>query len=360
MRMLIRNLIVAALLFLGIAPLLSQTKGRDGVKEAGTVQYTLPITVLHLEVETKFEEYKAGPYAKFASKYLGIDVATEDRVEYTIESVELIPYIEADPTINIFINLGTKKISAANFLELTNQGLVMWSDSYTGKSTKVRYPTMASNDLFVEALVTPGITHEESTLYKGVRGSSGIERATIKQSQIVEKGVEKRAEEAASHIFHLRTKKIEIITGDTDATFSGDALRAAIEELNRLEEEYLSLFIGKKSGGTRRVAFDVVPTASNERQIYVAFRMSESGGALPAENLSGRPIVLELSGNIGEIENFQLLQQPPKESIIYRRPISFNVKLTDGQERLLESRVPIYQLGKSLSFPLEIMVGKFK
>lgn len=45
-------------------------------------------------------------------------------------------------------------------------------------------------------------------------------------------------------ILSLRQQRINIITGNTDATFSGDALRAAVEEIGRLEEEYMSLFTG--------------------------------------------------------------------------------------------------------------------
>lgn len=360
MNTLYRNFTTIALLLLFAATLTAQSRGKDADQAAGVVQYTLPVTVLHLEVETKFESYQAGPYAKYALKYLGIEVALEDAISHSIESIELTPYIEADPTLNYFVNLGEKNRVAVNFFELTNQGLIMWADSYSGKSSKVLYPTLNGEDLFNEALVTPGTTLEEATLYKSVRSESGVERTTVKQSQTVIKGVEKRAEEAANQIFNLRKKKIQIITGDTDATFSGDALRAAVEELNRLEEEYLALFLGKKSSGIQKASFDVVPNQGNDRQIYIAFRLSERSGALPAGNLSGRPIVLELSGSFQEAEASKVNQTPVKGSILYRRPIMVTAKLSDGQQSLLESRVPIYQLGVVQTFSLESVVGKIK
>jgi hypothetical protein len=35
-----------------------------------------------------------------------------------------------------------------------------------------------------------------------------------------------------------------------------------------------------------------------------------------------------------------------------------NVKISDGQSTLLMSRVPIYQLGTTLSFPIDIATGR--
>ena len=39
----------------------------------GTVSYSLPQTTITIEVEAVREYFYAGPYAKFAQKYLGVD-----------------------------------------------------------------------------------------------------------------------------------------------------------------------------------------------------------------------------------------------------------------------------------------------
>ena len=324
---------------------------------AGAIVYSLPITTIHLVVEAEHQSFIAGPYARFAQKYLGVEAKTESGEYYKIKSIEMIPYIEADPSLNISLNLGNQRHASANFLEMINQGLIIWSDSYAGKEQKMYYPQLKSEEIFAKSVSAPNLANESSTLYRTVQTESGTERVAVRQSQTVERSLESKAEEVASQIFNLRAKRLNIITGDTDATFSGDAMRAAIEEINRLEDEYLALFFGKVKEDVQRASFDVIPVKNNERQIYIAFRISELVGLLPAGNLSGRPIVLELITEAGSTE-YSLGGATTKDAVLYRKPVMVNARLMDGQELLLQSRLPIYQLGTLLSFPINIATGR--
>ncbi len=324
---------------------------------AGAIVYSLPMTALNIRVEATRETFVAGPYARFAQKYLGVQAREESGDTYRITSVELIPYIEADPAVNIALNLGNSRNASANFLEMINQGLIMWSDSYAGKSQKLKFPNLSDNATHLRSMTTSNLTSEQSTLYRTVQTASGMQRVAVQQSQVVEKSPERRAEETAALIFKLRTKRMEIITGETDATFNGEALKAAVEEINRLENEYLDLFLGKTTTGTQTMSFDVVPRAGNEKQIYIAFRLSDTQGLLPSNNLSGRPVVLELtSDDIPSAVNIDITAG--RGRVVYRKPSVMNVRILDGQTVLLQSRVPVYQLGNLLSFPLDIATGR--
>ncbi|MFA5641610.1 MAG: DUF4831 family protein [Bacteroidales bacterium] len=352
------KILLALLVLLITSNLSSQILNPGDRVPVGAIVYSLPITNIHLVVEATHDSFVAGPYAKYAQKYLGVEALQESRESYKLSSVELIPYIEADPSVNIALYLGNQRNASANFLEMINQGLIMWSDSYAGKSQKMQYPNLNSNELYVKAMSGSNLTSEKSTLYRTVQSRTGSERVAVQQSQVVEKSVEKRAQEIASQIFHLRAKRLSIITGDTDATFSGDALRAAVEEINRLEDEYLSLFMGKSTTSVQKMSFDVVPKSNNEKQIYIAFRLSETSGLMPANNLSGRPVVLEL------IKEEQLgvvnmdVSITGKDKVIYRKPIVVNARVMDGQELLVQSRIPVYQMGELLSFPLGVATGR--
>lgn len=349
---------LAFFIMLGTTNLSSQILNPGERVPAGAIVYSLPVTNIHLVVEATHESFLAGPYARYAQKYLGVEAAIENRESYRLSSVELIPYIEADPSVNIALYLGNQRNASANFLEMINQGLIMWSDSYAGKSQKIQYPDLNNNLLFVKSMAGSNLTSEKSTLYRTVQSASGTERVAVQQSQVVAKSIEKRAEEIASQIFHLRAKRLNIITGDTDATFSGDALRAAIEEINRLEDEYLTLFMGKITTRTQKMNFDIVPKADNEKQIYIAFRLSESTGLMPANNLSGSPIVLELIREEQTAAVNMDASPSGKGKITYRKPAIVNARLMDGQELIMQSRIPVYQLGTLLSFPLEVATGR--
>ena len=317
----------------------------------GAIVYSLPSTTLNFIVEAEYESFIAGPYAKYAQKYLGATAREENGTFYKLKSVEMVPFVEADPSANIALNIGNSKNASANFLAVTNLGLIIWSDSYGGKTDKIRFPNMNDPSVFNKSASSSNLASEQTTLYR----ASGTEMVAVRQNQIVEKSPERRAEEVANMIFDLRTKKMDIITGETDATFSGDALKAAVEEMNKMEEEYLSLFFGKSEFGTQRLSFDVVPM-KGERQMYIAFRISETQGLLPASNLSGRPIVLELTADEGQTP---MMDAPAaKGRVLYRKPLMMTAKLSDGQAPVMQTRVPVYQLGAMMSFPIDIALGK--
>lgn len=322
---------------------------------AGAIIYSLPYTTIALEVTAEHESFVAGPYAKYAQKYLGIDARVESAEAYTISSIKMHPYIEADPNVRVAVNLGTAKNPSANFLNLCSQGLIVASDSYTGKSADWRFPSVAGAEQFVSNTATSNLDNRTTTLYKTVKTADGLERVPVQQTQVVEKSLEKKAEETAAMIFMLREKRMDIIIGNTDATYSGEAMGAAIEEITRLEQEYLTLFLGKSVKDTQTMVFDVVPKVENSSQMYIAFRISETQGLLPASNIGGRPIVLEFqreSAASGVSES----AVSAKGRIFYRKPATMLVKIIDGQKTLLQSRVPVYQFGETLSFPLEIAI----
>lgn len=324
----------------------------------GAMVYSLPSTTLCFVAEAEHESFTAGPYARYAQKYLGVQVRTENADMYKLSSLKMFPYIEADYSANYALNLGTSKNASANFLELINQGLILWSDTYAGKTEKVQFPSVLTKEPFAESQSTSNFTSETTTLYKTVQTSKGVENVPVQQNQLVEKSLEKRAEEAASTIFKLRAKRMDIITGETDATFSGEAMRAVLDEINRLEKEYLALFTGHSVFDKQRMTFEVVPQSANQKQMYIVFRISDNQGLLPSSEISGRPVVLELIKENPEAEMPQMNLAYEKGRVIYRRPAAMVARVTDGQTLLFQFRVPVYQLGQLVSFPIDIALGK--
>ena len=338
----------------------------------GVVIYSLPTTVIRLSVEAVCETYTPGPYSQWAKKYLGIDVPQEAGSTYTLSRISMTPYIEADRSCSYIVNLDglLGDASPASFFEFSSQGLLVLSDENKGRSDAWRFPSIAPGQEDLGSGATSNLTSTETTLYRTVRNESGgYDRVAVRQSQVVEKSPEKKAAEAASMILSLRQSRIDIITGNTDATFSGDALRAAIDEISRLEEEYMSLFTGTRVTSTQTKSFDVVPEAGKEEELTIAFRISDTQGLLPSDNVSGRPIVMETVPEDNEDFYTEQVIDEAKASrarakyeaatrgdIYYRVPGICTVRVIDGQDLILESRVPVYQKGQELSFPVHVLV----
>lgn len=339
----------------------------------GVVIYSLPMTSIHLSVEAVCETYTPGPYSKWAKKYLGIDVPQEASTSYTLSNIRMTPYLEADRSCSYIVNLDgfLGEASPASFFEFSSQGLLLLSDESKGKGDSWRFPSIAPGTEVLSSEATANLTSTETTLYRTVRNEGGgYDRVAVRQSQVVEKSPEKKAQEAAAMILSLRENRINIITGNTDATFSGDALRAAVEEIGRLEEEYMSLFTGSTATSLQQMSFDVVPESGKSEELTVAFRLSDTQGLLPPDDVSGRPIVMEITPEDNEdvLYTDQIIAEvePSKArarheaalrgNIFYRIPGICTIRVIDGQNLILKSRMPVYQKGEDLTFPVHVLV----
>ena len=319
----------------------------------GFITYSLPSTVISFSVEAVQENFHAGPYAKYAEKYLGIKVRQADESTYQLSSVKMVPYVEADQTRRYTFNV-KKGTVQPDFFELTAAGLVSFAGTSGSKELEWRFPLKEDAD-FTGKGMSSHLTSESTTLYR--RDKKGADaKVAVKQSVLVEKTPEKKAAEAAKMILSLREHRLKILTGDTDATYSGEALGAAIEELTRLEHEYLSLFVGYSETQTQKKNFEVIPVPG-DTQIYVAFRISDTAGLVPADNLGGKPVIVEFEPQVfeqTEVTEEEVKNNKKEVLAYYSIPALCNVKVMDGAELLLQSRIPVYQLGQESTLPVNV------
>lgn len=316
---------------------------------SGTVSYALPQTSLTFDVEAVRESFFAGPYAKFAEKYLGIAARQEDGTTFQISSIKMTPHIEADPQRRYVVTLPQGGSSA--FLQLTAQGLVATSDGSFGHEAVWRFPTTATGD-FSGKGVNSNLSSESATLLQSVKAEDQYNKVSVSQSMVVAKSLEQKAQEAAEMILDLRRTRVEIITGDTDANYSGESMGSAIAEIARLEQEYLTLFTGYSEFQTQRMSFDVVPTSDISNHVYVAFRLSDAHGLVTADDMSGKPYIVDIATEGLSAANGAGASQSKGNLVHYRTPAICNVKLTDGVNMLLQARVPIYQYGIENTYPI--------
>ena len=174
----------------------------------------------------------------------------------------------------------------------------------------------------------------------------------VDKQSTLNKSLEALASEAAEMIFSLRRHRIDLVTGEAGENVFGGGLKAALDEIDRLEQEYLSLFLGKQYRQRVVEEFSVIPQAGENT--VVICRFSENGGLLPASDLSGRPITLELNPE-GKTANSPWVGQKGKDtkgSVYYRIADMVNCRLTDGNREITTERMPIYQFGVIVQMPV--------
>ncbi len=329
---------------------------QDAAAQTGAVVYSLPRTTVTVTVTAQREAFTAGPYAQYAQKYFGVAARTQNGTSYTLQEIVLTPYVEADPAARFTVTIPDK--SSANFLQFCAQGLVVMADNYTGKPAAWRFESQAGAERFEGVDPLGNLGKERTTLYKAVRTGDGYERVPVTQDNTVEKSADRKAADAAATIFSLREKRQQIATGDTDATFSGEALQAAIDEITRLEERYLSLFYGISDISLEVKSFDVTPDPGTKGQTYVAFRISDRDGLQPASTSDGKPVNLIFQPE--EASATEVAGDRGKESstVHYRIPTITRCRLVQDGRTLLESRIPVYQLGEESTFPINVLLTK--
>ena len=322
--------------------------------QAGAVVYSLPRTTIHIQVEARREAFTAGPYAAYAQKYLGVAARTQNATTYTLESVTLTPYVEADPATRYSVSIPEK--STVGFLQLCSQGLIALSDNYAVRSASWNAAPQAGTERFEGLDPLGNLGKQTTTLYKAVLKEEGYERVPVTQESVVEKSPDRKAADAADVIFSLREKRQQIATGDTDATFSGEALQSAIDEITRLEARYLSLFYGITDVSQEIKSFDITPDPKSADQRYTAFRLSDQG-LLPATATGGKAITLELQAE--PLAAPEAASDRSKEALIhYRVPAVTRCRLIQDGKALLENRILVYQLGEESTLPINAILTR--
>ena len=102
-----------------------------------------------------------------------------------------------------------------------------------------------------------------------------------------------------------------------------------------------------------------MPEAGRENQKYIAFRISDTAGLLPADNLSGKPVVIEfVPQEIAQIPEPEAVKgkKTPHVLAYYRIPAVCKVVIRDKAQELLQSRAPVYQLGVEASLPVNVIL----
>ena len=144
----------------------------------------------------------------------------------------------------------------------------------------------------------------------------------------------------------MRRNRIDLITGMVGENVFGAGLDAALKEIDRIEQEYLELFLGKQTVETKVKTITVVPEASKTK--YIICRFSDAEGVVSANNLSAQPIVLEFvpSGNIPTAGLAIKGERESRSAVPFCIADNVVCRLSDGTTNFAEAELPIFQYGR--------------
>jgi hypothetical protein len=293
------------------------------------VQYFLPKTVLEIGVEYSVTKQKAGIYAKYASKYLGISdqsVISEDLNYYTLDKVTVKESGIPDKEKSYLIEFKAK--TTAPFVYLTEDGLLCTINAeYSPPQTTVEKKTVNQSNTTDESVsINPQSVFTEEYLQAG--------------------SVSKMAEIAAKQIYRIRESRSNILTGEAEnAPKDGEALKIVLANLDTQEKIWMELFTGFSSTEKKYDKFSIEPIANVEKEIL--FRFSKYSGVVAVDDLSGSPVYL----NISDLKTVDAVEIDPKrkakepQSIVYNIPGMASVTVLYGANQLYSGKIPVTQFG---------------
>ena len=330
--------------------------------------YALPNTTLRFIVETQRTDIIPGPYAEFAFKYLGIENAPEnENTQWQIININIDSYNEIDPD-HYYVLEPSGKFNF-DFLKLVNNGLIFPVNSRSNENLANDFYgefDPGEDIVFTDLSVKQYVGKEDVTYYKRVQRDSIFAKVPVVKKQYVQKSFEDKAEEASNFIFMIRAKRFELISGMADFYPEGKSLEVAIKKLDNLEDEYMSLFIGKKFTSTYKAVFEFTPTEDELSQPYILFRFNEEKGVLQPNDLRGRPILVEMV-KMDKTKNLSFIINDLnkdgsvyKDKLYYRFPDLAEIKIIDGQKKIATRKLNIEQFGIIMALPTIFLMDEEK
>lgn len=209
-------------------------KKRIGVyQQNGNVEIAEATTTLVVDLVVEREQFVAGPYARYAQKYLGNRASLVDKDEYRLVSADV---------------------------------AVLRDEAYFAEEATIAVaePQQTTQSMF-----------------------------SVDRMSASEKSAESLAKDAADRIFALRRSRYELVTGDFGDGVYGAGLESALREMDKMERELLAMFYGTTSV-TQSAERIIYPVNASQTTSVVA-RLSATSGIVEKDDLSGEIIMVVIT-----------------------------------------------------------------
>jgi hypothetical protein len=327
----------------------------------GTI-YSLPHTRIAMTFTAVRRLTVPGPYQLFAHKLLGIDNVSQIPVtKWDLLTVEVATFSEPDPEYFYLVKSNKTKAIDEILTKIKTAGLIM--DTYklntTSQSQPVINPEIVSfpfTDLLIEKTHSDEVNKNKDKKIKETKENRYTlpEESSATKEPENEKTLEQKAEIAANNIVKIRKRRLDLVSGGKTYYPEGLALTVGLQELNKIEAEYLSLFIGQVTSDTIKHTYYYIPRAGSDPERNEVCRFSETLGFGDAQSSIGQPVIVELKDLqiTGVLDHLQL-SIPIAESqnmLYYRVPDNAEVKVYFGSKLLSDCELILFQYGPMVPY----------
>jgi hypothetical protein len=337
------------LMILSSSALAQRSDKKEGaVAFTNGVVYSLPRTGVRIYVTATQEKFFSGPYYQYAEPMLGLKNApSSDRESWTIDDIHIETFSEPDPS-QVFKATGP----VGSLVSLSPSGIITGINA-GAETQEETFPVST----FIDNAAIPAMPFTDLSL------DSFFEKPdSTRKNTLVIKSQEEKAQEAAHTITKLRKRRFKTLAnGYEEQLPDGRAYEVMVEELDKLEKEYVALFIGKSYKNTFKYSFDYMP-GSNSVSGDVVFRFAEGKGILPVSDMSGKPILIDMKklDNLASAQAKAATGTPSAGGVFYRMPGKAEIRILNGINLMATTRADIAQFGTTAFVPDELLDGNHR
>lgn len=216
--------------------------------------YSLPLTVLKINlVYEKIDKIK-GPLADYTLNYLGTsDYINTNATSYRIIDIHVVPQANPDPTQRYYVQFPSErdKDGQPMTFSLSSIGTLLGFDekgvpNQTAPTQNVDQTfILVEGDSDFDLKADYNRKKEQDTIVRTITiDTVNIERFIFKTNW-VDKSDEDKANEAAMQIARIREGRFNLLTGYQEVNY-GTSMQYMDSQLNKMEKQYLELFLGKE------------------------------------------------------------------------------------------------------------------
>lgn len=327
------------------------------------VVYSLPMTVLEIDLEVKRTDTIPGPYASFALEILGIQNAVQSHTTgFELVGVTVGSHPVSDPT-QVFLVEMEEKSSEPLSLEFESDGMILGRVSSGGlePTGRVSRTITDDSDLSVErmfpAYKPAAMIESVDTIVRTVVFDTLIYSEKILKRLMVKQSEKDQAIQAASLINDIGQDLYGLLVGYQETPYSVDALKYMTGKLEEQRKSYLQLFTGVVRTEHFHVKYSVVPLPESISEPVVLTGFSSSTGIVKPNG--NNEIILKiqpeavLAGTLGGPAGVG-----PK-GYFYRIPATCDLTVLFEKKPLMSKSLPINQAGVIRALPSSVTQVEF-
>ncbi|MCR4872885.1 MAG: DUF4831 family protein [Bacteroidales bacterium] len=226
-----------------------------GMKYVGSVRYALPTTTLKMTVSVSKVQDVRGYFADYAESLLGLtNIIQQNRTYYTLNSVDVEPIATPDES-----KIYCAYTSNADIAKLWQEESRTATDVLAAAPLNTYTIHTATLPDFFKNYADISYTQQSEAFVDTKIIDGVVTQVPASHTKTVSKSFESKAREAADAIMKSRKDQYNLVAGEQETPYSGEALQTMLAELKAWENNYMSLFTGISIADTITYVFYVTP-----------------------------------------------------------------------------------------------------